>query len=94
MEEYIYVADRLISLNNLKIKLHQVKAKDLSLHLNQTFFRPNNIHNGVSGLTCIDIKEFEKKFAHDPDYKKNDCNSYQADQNQNYWMSKEYYFWT
>ena len=82
MQEYVYVADRCILLDNLKIKLCQVKAKDPSLCPNQTFFGPNNIHNGVSGLTCMNIEKFEKEFFHNLDYEKNIWNSYQADQNQ------------
>ena len=28
------------------------------------------MHNKVAGLTCMDIKEFKKGFASNPDYKK------------------------
>ena len=37
------------------------------------------MHNRFAKLICIDIEKFEKKFAYDFDYKKNICNSYQAD---------------
>ena len=69
VQKYVYIADRPIFLNNLKIKLYQVKAKNPSFCPNQTLFGPNNIHNGVSRLTRIDIEEFEKIFAHNLDYK-------------------------
>ena len=42
----------------------------------------------------MDIEEFEKGFAHDPDHERNVRNSYQADRNQNHWTSEEYYLWT
>ena len=93
-EEYIYGADWPISLHALKAKLCQVKAKNPDFCPNQTPCRPNDIHNGVSRLTRMDIEEFEKRFSHDPDHEQNIQNSYQADRNQNYWMSEEYYLWT
>ena len=94
IEKYIFVTDRPIFLDNLKIKLCQVKAKNLSFCPNKTLFGANNIYNRVVKLTCIDIKEFKKWFAHNLDYEKNTCNSYQADWNQNYWTLEEYYIWT
>ena len=93
-EEYVYDADRPISLNALKDKLCQIKAKDPDLCPNQTLFGPNDVHNKVLGLTRMDIKEFEKEFSHDPNHEQNFQNSYQADRNQNHRTSKEYYLWT
>ena len=90
-EEWINSTDQPISLNALKDKLCQVKAKNLDLQLNNMLFGPNDVHNGVSELTHIDIIEFEKKFSHDPDHEQNVQNSYQIDHNQNHWTSKEYY---
>ena len=81
----------LFFVHNLKIKLHQVKAKDPSLYPNQKPFGPNNVHNKVFGLTCMDVKEFKKKLSYNSDYEKNVQNSYQVDQNQNHKISEEYY---
>ena len=75
-QKYIYITDRLILLNNLKIKLCQVEVKNPSFCPNQTPFRPNNIYNKGSGLTYIDIEEFEKRFSHNLDHEKNIQNSY------------------
>ena len=83
-QKYIYIIDRPILLDGLKIKLCQVKAKNPSLCPNQTLFRPNNIHNRVSGLTCIDIEEFEKRFTYNLNHERNVQNNYQADQNRNH----------
>ena len=91
VEEYFYGADQFISLDDLKIKLCQVKAKDPSLHPNQTFCEPNDVHNRISRLTRMDIEEFEKRFFYDSNHEQNVRNSYQTDRNQNYWTSKEYY---
>ena len=75
-EEFIDGTDQLISLNVLKAKLCQVKAKDLDLRPNKMPFGPNNVHNGVSGLIHKDIMEFEKGFSHDPNHEQNIQNSY------------------
>ena len=69
-EEYIYATDKSIFLDNLKIKLCQVKAKNSSFCPNQTFFELNVIHNKVFELIYINIKKFGKKFTHYPDHKK------------------------
>ena len=76
MEEYVLDVNRLIFLNNLKIKLHQVKVKNFRFYLNQQLFGAKTIYNKVLRLTCINIEKFEKKFACDPDYKRHICNSY------------------
>ena len=83
-EEWIDGIDQLIFLNALKAKLCQVKAKNPDLQPNKMLFGPNNAHNGISGLTHMDVMEFEKGFSHDPDHEQNVRNSYQADHNQNY----------
>ena len=93
-EEWIDGTDQSISLNVLKAKLCQVKAKNPDLWPNKMLFDSNDVHNGVSGLTYIDIMEFEKRFSHDPDHEQNVWNSYQTDHNQNHWTSEKYYFWT
>ena len=67
-EKYVFGADQPISLNALKAKLCQVKAKDPDFCSNQIPCGLNNIHNGVSRLTRMDIKKFEKGFSHDPDH--------------------------
>ena len=70
-EEFINGIDWLISLNALKAKLCQFEAKDPDLQLNKMPFDLNNVHNGVSRLTHIDIMEFEKRFFHDSNYEQN-----------------------
>ena len=91
-EDFINGTDQPISLKALKTKLCQVKAKDPDLQLNKMPFGPNDVHNRVSGLTHMNIMEFEKRFSHDPNHEQNIQNSYQADHNQNHWTSEEYYF--
>ena len=59
-DEYVFITNRLNLLNDLKIKLYQVKTKDSSLCSNQTSFETNNIHNTVAEFICINIKEFKK----------------------------------
>ena len=78
IEKHVFIADRLIFLDNLKIKLLQVEAKDSSFRPNQILFEAKDIYNRVAGLICMHIEEFEKRFALDLDYKKNIYNSYQA----------------
>ena len=93
-EKFINSTDQPISLNALKTKLCQVKAKYPDLRPNKMAFGINNVHNRVSGLIYIDILKFEKRFSHDPNHEQNIWNSYQADRNQNHWTSEEYYLWT
>ena len=90
VEEFINSVDRPISLNALKAKLCQVKAKDPNLQPNKIPFGPNGVHNGVLKLTHMDIMEFEKGFSHDLNHKQNVQNSYQADHSQYYLQTRDH----